>query len=383
MADRASNERTGKFIKELRLSHNLTQEQLGECVHISRKAVSKWENGKSFPSLDEMYALASYFDITYDELVAGKFLSSRVNTDDIKFNLHDVPAETNRTFAVIMIVLFILLVISPFLFNLKRDNKFILNYEDENFSITNGELDLDGKDSSLSLGTFYSNRDDIKEGTDYHFCLCIDSCEESKSLFFNHFDIVSIPLDFGNLLKKTLTENKSEIYLKILYTNKYNEEILHSIKNFIITYNDIDETKVIKRNFSSDLLKMSDNYKELKFANRMTDMNTFDEENEELLDFSFLFDTNYEELKLIYDNRDIVIDKKFCIINLEKHNNAEIFSFADCNVKVNFILNKKQVVIDNYSYYVDETNLKELELVKEYDLIIEILSELKKVRKST
>ena len=44
--------KTGKFILELRVAHNLTQEELGFKVFISRKSISKWETGRCCPSID-------------------------------------------------------------------------------------------------------------------------------------------------------------------------------------------------------------------------------------------------------------------------------------------------------------------------------------------
>ncbi|MCF0130071.1 MAG: helix-turn-helix transcriptional regulator [Pseudobutyrivibrio sp.] len=41
----------GNRIKERRLDNNLTQKQLGELVHVSDKAVSKWERGICYPDI--------------------------------------------------------------------------------------------------------------------------------------------------------------------------------------------------------------------------------------------------------------------------------------------------------------------------------------------
>ena len=52
-----NNEKTGALIAELRKEKGLTQEQLGEQVFVSGKAVSKWERGLSFPSVDVLEKL--------------------------------------------------------------------------------------------------------------------------------------------------------------------------------------------------------------------------------------------------------------------------------------------------------------------------------------
>lgn len=41
------NIKFGKFIREARLDKGLTQAKLADMLHVSNKAVSKWENGVS------------------------------------------------------------------------------------------------------------------------------------------------------------------------------------------------------------------------------------------------------------------------------------------------------------------------------------------------
>ena len=37
---------TGKLIKELRIKHNMTQEELGEKLGVQKSAIAKYENGR-------------------------------------------------------------------------------------------------------------------------------------------------------------------------------------------------------------------------------------------------------------------------------------------------------------------------------------------------
>ncbi|WP_260508244.1 helix-turn-helix transcriptional regulator [Cytobacillus firmus] len=39
-------------IKEERQKHNMSQQQLGEKLNISRQSISKWERGESYPSIE-------------------------------------------------------------------------------------------------------------------------------------------------------------------------------------------------------------------------------------------------------------------------------------------------------------------------------------------
>ncbi len=57
-------EYTGKKIAELRKEKNLTQKELADKLHVTDKAVSKWERGVNFPDLSLMEELAVALDTT-------------------------------------------------------------------------------------------------------------------------------------------------------------------------------------------------------------------------------------------------------------------------------------------------------------------------------
>ena len=64
--------KTGELIAAIRKEKGLTQEQLGEKVYVTGKAVSKWERGDSAPGVDLLEPLARELDITVTELLAGE-----------------------------------------------------------------------------------------------------------------------------------------------------------------------------------------------------------------------------------------------------------------------------------------------------------------------
>ena len=59
----------GNYLTELRKSSGLTQRYVAYELDVSDKAVSKWENGKSSPNIDEMRKLASLYDISINDLI--------------------------------------------------------------------------------------------------------------------------------------------------------------------------------------------------------------------------------------------------------------------------------------------------------------------------
>ena len=68
---------TGAVIRKLRESKKITQEELAEKIHVSSKAVSKWETGQGFPDISLLEPLASALDISVIELLSGEDIQNR------------------------------------------------------------------------------------------------------------------------------------------------------------------------------------------------------------------------------------------------------------------------------------------------------------------
>lgn len=59
----------GKKIIEKRKERGITQEDLASYVGVSKASVSKWETGQSYPDILTLPILATFFDISIDELI--------------------------------------------------------------------------------------------------------------------------------------------------------------------------------------------------------------------------------------------------------------------------------------------------------------------------
>ncbi|MBP3921898.1 MAG: helix-turn-helix transcriptional regulator [Ruminiclostridium sp.] len=59
----------GENIKKYRLKRELTQEQLAEAFGVSPQAVSRWENSATYPDITLLPTIASYFDVSIDEII--------------------------------------------------------------------------------------------------------------------------------------------------------------------------------------------------------------------------------------------------------------------------------------------------------------------------
>lgn len=74
---------TGAMIRRLREEKGLTQEELALRLHVSGKAVSKWETGQGFPDVTLLEPLAGALDISMIELFAGENVINHNRTSNL------------------------------------------------------------------------------------------------------------------------------------------------------------------------------------------------------------------------------------------------------------------------------------------------------------
>jgi len=73
----------GKRISELRKQCGLTQKELAERIHVTDKAISKWERGLNFPELTLLEPLAAALDTTVIHLLSLEEASNHEVADAI------------------------------------------------------------------------------------------------------------------------------------------------------------------------------------------------------------------------------------------------------------------------------------------------------------
>ena len=60
----------GQKLKALRVKSGLSQEKVAEQLYVSRQAISKWENDEAFPDMENMVALAKFYNVSVDYILA-------------------------------------------------------------------------------------------------------------------------------------------------------------------------------------------------------------------------------------------------------------------------------------------------------------------------
>ena len=68
-------------LQKLRADEGLTQEELAEKLYVSRTAISKWESGRGYPSIDSLKTIAKHFHVTLDELIGTEEIVTLAEQD--------------------------------------------------------------------------------------------------------------------------------------------------------------------------------------------------------------------------------------------------------------------------------------------------------------
>lgn len=69
-------------LKELRISHSLTQVDFAQKLSVTKQTVSNWENNNIQPSIDMLIKIADYFNISTDYLL-GREATMQINVEGL------------------------------------------------------------------------------------------------------------------------------------------------------------------------------------------------------------------------------------------------------------------------------------------------------------
>lgn len=87
-------ERFGRFVADCRKEKGITQAELAEALHVTDKAVSRWERGIGFPDISTLEPLAGALGVSILELMK----SERIAADDLtKLEAAEIVSDALRT----------------------------------------------------------------------------------------------------------------------------------------------------------------------------------------------------------------------------------------------------------------------------------------------
>ncbi|KRM40615.1 DNA-binding helix-turn-helix protein [Lentilactobacillus parafarraginis DSM 18390 = JCM 14109] len=108
-------------LKKARSDLAITQQQLADKLHVSRKTVSGWETGRTRPDIDMLRQMADIYHISLDELVSDAKAPEH-HSDSIHREKGLITRVTTTTLDIILAIL----IVQRFTHNSRYDNVFLM-----------------------------------------------------------------------------------------------------------------------------------------------------------------------------------------------------------------------------------------------------------------
>lgn len=115
-----NDEKTGRFIANIRGELGLTQKELADRIGVTDKAVSKWETGRGFPDVGVLEILSRELGVSVTELMNGE----RIDREDLQKitsqadsaileTLRYIKQMSRKTIGIILIIIGAVLSVAP------------------------------------------------------------------------------------------------------------------------------------------------------------------------------------------------------------------------------------------------------------------------------
>lgn len=207
-----NNEKTGRMISEIRQQKNMTQQDIADKLHITNKAVSKWERGLSFPSVDILEKLAGVLEVSVVDILAGEIVQSEsivARADEVSLQVLKKEQRTKHKFltviAVFTVIILFLIIGSYHKVIFQRGNP--IPYLIASMSISeetpyvevgkNTGVYISKKGECPELFAFVENSKNVEfveqSGSGYLFTNGLDNIAVSSEIYWKYFTVWKVP----------------------------------------------------------------------------------------------------------------------------------------------------------------------------------------------
>lgn len=97
----------GENLYNLRKKSKMTQDVLAEKVGVSRQSVSKWENGESYPEMDNILILCNIFNCKINDLVHEDLTDIDSLDEEVKMSVVKLKKEKQKRMKVLSKIIYI------------------------------------------------------------------------------------------------------------------------------------------------------------------------------------------------------------------------------------------------------------------------------------
>ncbi len=252
-----------------------------------------------------------------------------------------------------------------FIIGSTMDKIYLINYEDENFSIANGMIVLTKNRSYASLGNFYSNFTEVNESTAYEISLYYLDKDGNENYILKFNIENSQPLDYQvvNDLREILKDNQNNrFYIRVEFTDTNNK-----FRVFDLNIKIVESPK-------------GNNTKTVNTPNKSSPPEN--DEVEDGINLNFIFEMTIDDIKIHFDGKVIYIDGIEYEINYDSK--LEHITIASDNISISFSLVAKRLFFntkESQTLIVSENNIVTTDDLNNinYRLLFDIIKELTKL----
>ncbi len=337
-------EKMAEFLKSLREDKDLTQDQLGDMLNVSRSLVSKWEHGTKIPAVDCLMALSKIYDITIDEIIYGERKNNK-NAKDIENLSATIMNESkrridiaNKIFFTIIGFLLFLLCGSYFIFNYNSIKVYNVSGENKTYNVKNTLMIISKNKSYIKFGDITSmNNHGDKDYDGYEFYA---KDGDKKIILSNREDgeIVRNIDDSDNYLNFiNLGEFVNDLYVDIYYNDEVEtiklDATLEMANNKIFNINDTEGTSIEN---------ITTNYDKKDLPKFVQEKFTYDS-TKDCYNFEDKINNNKVKFEYNYNIKEMVIYKDFYKLTFSYQNNClSVYDMKSENMDRLFMYDTKE-----------------------------------------
>lgn len=370
-------EKTGAFIKLLRVSHNLTQEELGDMVYVTRKAVSKWENGICYPSIDLIPRLADLFGISIEEILVGEFNCEFDEKTAIDYVIKVFKNKRIKTTIRCIFALLVFCLIIFFFENYNATKIYDVFFEDGNIYLKNSVIISTRSKQYFNFGSIWIDDPKYSQTRPINIQLYTKNKRNDKKVIAEYSTKNNSYYRNSNY-KELSVSNINELINSTWAVVKYNDSDNKVVEKNIplqieLRYksNDVVQLKNDKSSFKINGLAIENNSANTNYnrLNKVIDISKLCTltEKEKTIKFNkvkkgIIFEYKNEILTIINNQMKFAInfrDKTFVLVNLLNSDNMVVNgTLADCSLIIkNYSLTNQTdkliyqiqgLLIDNY-----------------------------------
>lgn len=227
-----------EMIKYTRTTSNMTQEEYGSKLGVSRQTVSSWENGRSMPDLQMLIDICNIYHISLDKLL---------NEDNRFVNKIDFYGRIGKIFKIVSVCFIIAVILFAIVFfrwkiiAADKNKAFADNAIDLGFALENGYYQMEEDNVYYQLPNqklpflkddfFVKNSAAYFDIDDTEITIAIYDEKNIVNIIFNHYRSMEgewTKKGELNILETTLSDKEKEIF-------KQNEEKIKQVSERLLT----------------------------------------------------------------------------------------------------------------------------------------------------